>query len=303
MRAQRRGRLIYTETGPGARKAKPTKSPNPQIGLPVRIEPAAVKQSLPRPPESLCPHGGIYLSGLPICQKCRGQEDKDLIGIAMLKACYRAAKQIKVLSSTLDDCAMTAMIELSDPRNEKKILTARSPDAMAMMIAKRAIMKLFRQRSVKALPAGQFSFPDKGMTINTRLEWLDAHTGEGIVAKTTRIDEEFSEECLDRIKTIPGVDLLWTSENIQWVRNTIDEARASLPTKPFSYWLVIDMALGLSPDMDDEMSWDDIARTLSSSGRVVEEWEVQAAYRRGRKIFKTTFLEKLRSLKPFESVK
>jgi hypothetical protein len=221
----------------------------------------------------------------------------------MLHACYRAAKQIKVLSSTLDDCAMTAMLELSDPGNEKKILTAKSPDAMAMTIAKRAIMKLFRQRSVKALPASRFSFPDNVMTTNTRLEWLDAHTGEGIVAKTTRTDEAWSEECLDRIKTIPGVDLLWTAENIQWVRNTIDEARISLPTKPFSYWLVIDMALGLSPDMDDEMSWGDIARTLSSSGRVVEEWEVQAAYRRGRKIFKTAFLEKLKRLKPIESVK
>jgi hypothetical protein len=279
MRARKRGKLVYTEPGPGAyKKSVPTKPPEPRP-----IEPGEAEVATPRPPEALCPHGGIYIGGIAICQLCSSGDPKELVGTAFLYICKKAARIIKVSSETQDDATSTALLELAQPKNEKRITSATSPSAMAMKIAQDAIRKMYRSRSVQALPVSQWNLIEE--SVSGRLEYLTDYVPDA--DGNTRADEQWHQEILDRITAFPGIDLLWTSENLRWLQTTIDEARESLPKRPFSYWLVIDMRLGYSRDMD-ENTWPEIANILN-----ITEPKARYAYRKARAMMKNYILERL----------
>jgi hypothetical protein len=282
-------------------------------------------------PEPLCPHNGISIGGVLICEKCLRDTIKDpvqladekgrLFGNAILSVCKKSAFRHRVISESIDDCTIVAVLEILKSKNQKAILKARDPGAMVYTIACRAIKKLYRRgRSVVALSVGQMNFGseksnDKDFSVTSRLDYLDgkmrfgvdqdsgwtsdSSTGacvEGWVADNSafagRSQDEWAQLCYERARTIPGIGLLWNKENWTRLHVALDEAKKLLPIKPFSVWLVIDMRIGFSQGMKQQ-TWAAIAEQVSPSWKRVTERQVRYAYDQGLATMKAHLLSML----------
>jgi hypothetical protein len=324
MRASRRGSYVYTERGAGAEiKA----APRPFI---VKLDdettvssPAAPTRKIEPKPELVCPHSGIFIGGTLICVEClceripdkaqRAEEEQRLFGVAVLAICKQAAFKNKLASIPVEDCLMTAALELIRPQNQKKILAAetKNPGGLAYTIATRAIQKLYRRKSVADLSVGQMNFGsgDEDFSVSSRLDYLHGirrfgtnqdiggtpDSSTGVASDSVLVSEEQIEWaacCYQRVRVFPGIKLLWTDENLKRLRVVLDEAKAILPTKPFSVWLIIDMKIGFSQGMT-QYTWEEIAKQVSSSWKPVTERQVRYAYDQGLAAMKAHLISKL----------
>ena len=294
MKAKRRGRLVHTIRGPGARVPEP--QPVPVIAPTVDVTGTEISVLIPRAapipkPERMCPHGGIILGGITICVECDRTNNQDnLFGLAVLHVCRKAAMKVRVATSTIDDAMMTAVMALIAPKNRMSVLRAKEPDAMAMLIAKRAIMRMYRRgRSVQSIPVAWMHFPlqpDKEeASTNTRLSELSDRL---VVSEDA---QRWQQACYERVRTFPGIGLLWNNKNLNWLQIVLDEAKRGLQTTPFSVWTIISMRLGLGEGMN-EHDWQEIADQVSS-WKTVNERQVRYAYQQGLQFMRVHILNSL----------
>ncbi len=287
MKAKRRGRLVHTIKGLGARM--PASQPVPvdlNDTAPVDVTGKEISVLIPRAapipkPERVCPHGGIYLGGLAICGECEQTNVDDLFGLAVLYIAGIAARKVRVVTSTIDDCTMVAIMALIEPKNRARILKAKEPDALAMTIAQRAIMRAYRR--ITPTLVSQMSFPgdntNKELETSERLEVLDAET------EIQKEKQAWANAYYQRAHVFPGIGLLWTAANLNRLQIILDEAKRALPTKPFSVWMVINMRLGLGEDMR-EHSWQEITENVPPAWKNITERQVRYAYQEGLKSIK-----------------
>jgi hypothetical protein len=243
-------------------------------------------------PERTCPHGGIYLGSTALCAECEQTDVDELFGLAVQHTARKAAQKIRVVTSTMDDCFMTAVLALVHPKNRMRILKANSPDAMAYRIAEKAIMKLFRSRSAKAMPVGWMEFSDdenvaddKTETTSQRIEALDG------MIQVQEEKQKWANACYERARVFPGIGLLWTEKNLNRLQIVLDEAKKLLATKPYSLWMVINMRLGLSEGMI-EHKWEDIAEQVST-WKPLTVRQVKYAYEQGLRSMKAHLVNTL----------
>ncbi len=324
MKASRRGSYVYTERGAGAEIKV---APRPFI---VKLDdettsssPTTSTRKIEPKPELVCPHSGIFIGGTLICAEClheripdkeqRAEEEQRLLGIAVLAICKQAAFRNKLSSVLVEDCLMTAVLELIRPQNQRKILAAeaKNPGGLAYTIASRAIQKLYRRKSVADLSVGQMNFGsgDEDFSVSSRLDYLHgisrfgtnqdsggtSDSSTGVAGDSVLVSEEqieWAAYCYERVRVFPGIKLLWTDENLKRLRIVLDEAKAILPTKPFSVWLIIDMKIGFSQGMT-QYTWEEIAKQVSSSWKPVTERQVRYAYDQGLAVMKAHLISKL----------
>jgi hypothetical protein len=291
MKAKRRGTLVYTERGYGA-NIKPEALP-PSSLIPLVTTPTEVIHNPPPAvvPEEVCPHGGVLLGDKPVCGIC---SDGEQIGLALLHLARKLSYSIPVASAAPEDVMMTAVLAMV--ANQKKILSAREPGALAYTIGKRAVLKMYRPKSVVALAVGKMQMYDEegGKLEKTswKLEFLDQQ----------RVQREeaarWANECYERARTFPGLNLVWNAKNFERLQEAIDEARRELPSTPVDYWRVIDMRLGYSKGMR-EFGWQEIADTLSPSWKPIGEWRVRRVYNEALALMRDSLVEKLLPQKNF----
>jgi hypothetical protein len=294
VKANRHGRLVYTIKGFGARLPEPqpvaveTPPPVDVTGTEISV---LIPRAAPIPkPERVCPHGGIHLGKIIVCAECGRADADELFGLAILYMAHRAARRVFVATNEMDDCVMTAVMALNTPKSRTEILRAKEPDAMAMTIAKRAIIKMYRRgRSVQSMPVGWMNFPlqsDKEeASTNTRLGVL----GDAISASEAK--QKWQEACYERVRTFPGIGLLWNEKNLNRIQIVLDEAKRGLQTTPFSVWKIISMRLGLGEGMK-EHDWREIAEQVSS-WKTVNERQVRYAYQQGLQYMKSHLINSL----------
>lgn len=296
MKAKRRGRLVHTIRGQGARlpESKPVTADSTATA-PVDVTGTEISVLIPRAapipkPERVCPHGGIYLGGMALCGECEQRDANELFGLAVLYTARKAARKIQVVTSTVDDCVMTAVMALVYPKNKTKILKANNPDAMAYTIAERAIKRLYRSGSVKSMSVGKMSFEniendDLAETTSQKLEYLDG------MVQVQQEKQHWADACYERARVFPGIGLLWTEKNLNRLQIVLDEAKRLLPTKTFSHWIVINMRLGLSEGMQ-EHTWEEIAEQVTTFKEITERM-VRYAYNEGLKSIKAHLINSL----------
>jgi hypothetical protein len=268
MRAKRRGRLVYTERGPGA-EIKPTPSPLVPVLVTARNQviynpPAVVV------PEEVCPHGGLLLHDVPVCGICsNGGEEQ--IGLALMFIARKTSYHIPVASASRDDVMMVAALALV--ANGHRVLKAKNPTGMAFTIAKRAVLKMYRNRSVQSMGESQMNLPDvpELETSTQRLDFLtNKHEKKEMYAA-------WVGECYERVRIFPGIGLMWTAKNLKRLQEAIEEGKRDLPSQ---HWRIIDMRLGLSEGMK-EHKWTEIADIISPSWKPIPEHQVRRAYHAG----------------------
>jgi hypothetical protein len=292
MKARRRGTLVHTEQGPGA---IPKPQPISVESVPVDVTGAEISVLQPRTastpkPERVCPHGGIYLGTIAVCGECGQADVEELFGLAVINLCARVARKHYVPFSSQDDNFMVAAAALVEPKNRKKIISANTPDAMAYRIAEYAILKTFRRtRSVRLSTVGGMNFDDD-LSTSKRLE---------VISKNEVLRQEadeWSQACYERVRTIPGIGVLWTDANFTRLQVAIDEAKKELATRPFSVWMVIAMKLGIGEGMD-EYEWSEIAEHFADSGVSLNVRQCKYAYDKGLESMKNHILNSMMPLK------
>lgn len=283
MRAKRRGRLVYTERGPGA-KIKPAPSPTTPVLVtaPRQVIELAPPQLVP---EEACPHGGLFLHDVPVCGIC---SDGEQIGLALLHIARKLSYKIPVASATPEDVMMVSVLAMV--ANQKKILSAREPGALAHTIGKRAVLKMYRPKSLVAIAVGKMKLYDDEDTkleqTSQKLEFLDQ---QRVLAEQ---DEQWAAECYERARTFPGIDLVWTAKNFERLQEAIEDGKRDLPSTPIDQWRVIDMRLGLSEGMK-EHGWQEIADVIAPSWKPIPEHQVRRAYHAGLAFLKTHLIKTL----------
>jgi len=234
-------------------------------------------------PEAVCSHGGVLLGDMPVCGIC---SDGEQIGLALMHLARKLSYHIPVASALPEDVMMTAVLAMV--ANQKKILFAKEPGALAWTIGKRAVWKMYRPKSVQSLAESQMSLPE-GPDLETssqRLTFLDNK-------RTQReLDREWMEQCYERARTFPGLNLVWNTKNFQRLQEALDEARCELPSTPVDYWRVVDMRLGYSKGMR-EHAWQEIADTVAPSWKPVKEWQVRRMYQDALALMRDSLVEKL----------
>src|SRR5438094_9934366 len=105
MKAKRRGRLVHTIKGPGARRSDqpvPVQTPEPVDVTGTEIS-VLIPRAAPLPkPDRVCPHGGIYLGSTALCGECEQTDVNELFGLAVLYTARKATRKVLVATSTID---------------------------------------------------------------------------------------------------------------------------------------------------------------------------------------------------------
>jgi hypothetical protein len=283
MKAKRRGTLVYTSRGPGA-EIKP-EAASPSLVPTLVTTPNEVIHNPPTAvvPEAICPNGGVLIGDEPVCGIC---SDGEQIGLALLHLSRKLSHVIPVRSSTPEDVMMVAVLAMV--ANQKKILAAREPGALAWTIGKRAVQKMYRPKSAPSMGESQMTLPDipEMETSFQRLDFLDNPRVQ------RELDREWMESCYERARTFPGLNLVWNAKNFDRLQEAIDEARRELPTEPINYWFVVDMRLGYSKGMG-EHGWQEIADTLAPSWKRIGEWQVRRIYSAALARMRDSLVQKL----------
>jgi hypothetical protein len=305
MKAKRRGKLVYTQRGYGAQIKS---EPSPVTPVLVTT-PTQVIHNPPAPvvPEEVCPHGGLLLGGKPVCGLCGDEEQQ--IGLAMLHIARKVSYRVPVVSSTKEDVTMTVVLALV--ANQNRILRAKNPTGLAFFIGKAAAIKMYRNRSAPSMAVSQMNFPDGPdlETTSQRLAFLDNQRVQ------TLADERWAQECYERARVFPGLDLVWNAKNFERLQAAIDEGKRDLPSTPINVWRVIDMRLGLSEGMP-EHGWQEIADTISPSWKPIPEHQVRRTFIWGlaflrehlvktlvpQKIYNSTLVSKIDEISGNESI-
>jgi hypothetical protein len=295
------GKLVYTRPG---RDAYADKLVIEEVPPPAEAKPSE--------PVRVCPHGGIYIGEIAICGECAhaSQTTEDVFGAALLDIARKASWSVRVRTETPDDCAMVAVLAMLG--NRKRILTAKSPAAMAMTIAQRAIQKLYRKNIPLAVSQMSFGGSEDGNrnidpTTSQRLGWLEMEGFKPIWSDPNDFGPDpeawspWSKQSYERIRTIPGINLLWTAENFRRVQIFLDEAKALLPTRPFSVWSVINLHFGIN-EGQSKLTWEVIAAELSPSWKPLTARQVRYACQEGLKQMRVYLLQKLLPANAFKSL-
>jgi hypothetical protein len=280
MRAKRRGSLVYTRRGHGA-EVKPNPSPLSPVLLTTPNQVLLHNPPVLVVPEAVCSHGGVLLGDMPVCGIC---SDGEQIGLALMHLARKLSYCIPVASASPEDVMMTAVLAMV--ANQKRILSAREPGALAWWVGKCAVLKMFRPKSVQSLAESQMNLPEEPdlETSTQRLAFLNKPQRE--------LDREWMEQCYDRALTFPGLNLVWNVKNFQRLQEALDEARRELPSTPVDYWRVVDMRLGYSKGMG-EHAWQEIADTVAPSWKSVKEWQVRRIYQEALALMRDSLVKKL----------
>jgi hypothetical protein len=279
MRAKRRGTYVYTERGPGAKPAP--SPPSPVESVLVTTPNQFISNPPPQVvPEATCPHGGVMLGEVFVCGTCGDEQQQ--IGLALMHVARKIAWQIPVSTATFDDVMMTAALVLVE--NQKRILSAKNPTGMAIVIGRRAVLKMYRSKSVKSVAVGKMSLDGPDFeTVTQRLDYLDEPRARA------KERAQWAAECYERARTFPGIDLVWNAKNFERIQDAINEGKRELPS---DQWRIIDMRLGLSEGMG-EHGWVEISDHFSDAGKNIPEHQVRRSYHAGLAFLKAHLIKTL----------
>ena len=283
MRAKSRGRLVYTRRGHGAEIEPP---PSPPVSVTVTT-PNTVILNLPAPvvSESVCPHGGSLLGNVFVCGVCSNGEQ---IGLGLMHIARMIAWKIPVATAPWEDVMMTAVLAMLP--SQKKILSARNPSGLAYTIGLRAVLKMYRHKSVLSFPVGKMKMRDEdGGKLETTTEKL-----EFLNQQRVRDEEQaaWAAECYERARTFPALNLVWNEKSFLRLQEALDEARRELPSQPVSYWRVVDMRLGYSQGMG-EHGWQEIADHVSPPWKPISERTIRRIYQDALDRMRVSMVKKL----------
>jgi hypothetical protein len=300
VRAGRRGSFVYTERGPSACLEKPRIPVTFDESLPADVQQPARDANLPIPLEKPCPHGGIFINGVPRCGLCFQQkgggspeESFNLFVMSLYGVCEKAAKKHWQWAGSipLQDRWHHMICALLEPKNLRQLLTAKKPEALAYSIAQRRLIDLerspvyWKEWNVSQLKFGN-RYPDGDGNEATDEECLDT------IVVEKKLSQEWAQECYERARILPGVNLLWTQENLQRLRITLDEAQRRLPTYPFSVSMAIKLHIGFFPETG-KYTFEDVARWASEGGKIITPRQARYAIQNGLDDMKRHLLQTL----------
>lgn len=300
MRASRRGSFVYTERGPSARLEKPRIPVTFYESLPADVQQPTRDANLPIRLEKPCPHGGIFINGIPRCGLCFQQksdgspeESFDLFIMSLYGVCEKVAKKHWQWagSISLQDRWHHMICALLEPKNLRQLLAAKKPENLAYSIAQRRLIDLQRSPVYwKEWNVSQLNFEnqsldndDNKVSNEERLDNLNARSN---------LSQEWAQECYERARIFPGVNLLWTQENLQRLRIVLDEAQRRLPTYPFSASMAIKLHIGFYPETG-KYTFEDVARWASEGGKIVTPRQARYAIQNGLNDMKRHLLRTL----------
>jgi len=116
-----------------------------------------------------------------------------------------------------------------------------------------------------------------------KLEWLDGYQQVGRKGNKAALEEALYQSEITR--RFPGVELLWTPENIQRLVDLAKDAMARLPKEPFDHSVMISFrsnAYGGKHDRSRGWTWRELAKWASGcQGRNVTDKQIRWAFERG----------------------
>jgi hypothetical protein len=256
--------LVYTHRGYDPDHAAVEGS----IALAVEEQPADFDVAVT--PARVCPHGGIYRNGLPVCGECFQQphsgytpEDSwNVFVMSLYDVCQRVARSTKHYTKKIElrDRVQHCILALLQPQTLKSLQRARNPYHLAYDIADKRLIDLERNKVFRH----EFN-TDFDPETNSELE------------KPSRSEREEKEYAIRHgaIRVFPGVKLLWTAHHIDRLMRLVAEAMDALPREPFSYSTAVSLHTGF---WGEQMSWPELARHMSQTrGRPVSVKQVRLA--------------------------
>ena len=245
------------------------------------------------PMGEVCPHGGRYFKGVPMCGTCLND------------GTHSDVEQTLALLKQLDDiCKMVAfrskhrahelVLSAADRKNIcfmaiwKNLLiisktSTRSPLALAYSIADRALgneeKKAVYRRNIQ---------PEIGKDSEGEQQEQDS---DGKLEKLAlREDENFREES---VLIFPDAKLVWNLRTSKIFLQLAEEAMKKLPSWPFSTAEAIKWRCGFYGG--DEIPWSNITQHFNdpACGRLVTDRQVSYAVTKGILIIKNYIMERL----------